>query len=228
MRNFFIVIVVSFSLFSCGDGVEFNTPTFQGIKDGAVFWNASGYNVNVDVNGFLIFIGNNSIGTLTLKVPSVSVGTYVLGNVPSMEASFQDSNTLFSTNNIGNQGPFNFSDGEIVIEEIDFVNNIFTGTFRFNAFDSSGLNSVNFIEGVFHQLPLSSGTIPATIITCFDVQLEASEALTGFQNVDTSNPSDYFTACEAYRLALETQKTYCGDADGALQDIIDALGNCIL
>jgi len=228
MKKGLSALVLIFCLLSCSDGVEFNNPTLQGIKDGQEVWKTSNYSVDIDSNGFLTITGSNSDGTLTLNVPSVSIGTYVLGSVSSMEASFQDNNTLFSTSNIGDRGPFNFSDGEIVIEEIDFANNIFTGTFRFNAYNFSGATSINFIEGIFYRLPLSTGSIPSTIVTCSYIQVVAAAALINFQNVDTSNAAEYLTICQAYKIAIQNQLIYCGDAQGALQDIINALGDCIL
>ncbi len=228
MKTILSALVLVFCLLSCSDGVEFNNPTLQGIKDGQELWKASNYSVDVDSNGYLTIQGNNSTGTLTLNIPSVSIGTYVLGSVPSIQASFQDNNTLFSTNNIGDRGPFNFSDGEIVIDEIDFTNNIFTGTFRFNAYNFSGATSVNFIEGIFYRLPLTSGAIPVTVVTCSDVQVVVAAALINFQNADTSNAAEYLAVCQSYKTAIENQRIYCGDAQGALQDIIDALGNCVL
>ncbi len=228
MKRFFALLILVLSLNSCGDGVQFNNPSFQGIKDGQLFWKATGYSIEIDdTTGFLTFVGSSSAGVLTLRVPSASVGTYVLGNVPSMEAAFTDNNSLeFSTNNIGGRGPFNFSDGEIVIEEIDLAKNTFTGTFRFNAYNAEGLESVNFMEGIFYRLPLSSGSIPSNVVTCIDVQAETSQALQSFQDADPSNPIEYTTACNAYRAALQRQRTYCGDIDNTIQDRIDSLGNC--
>lgn len=228
MKKYFTLLILVLGLSSCGDGVQFNNPSFQGIKDGQLLWKATGYTVTIDeTTGFLTFVGNDSAGTLTLRVPSASIGTYVLANVPSMEASFLDDNSLaFSTNNVGGRGPFNFSDGEIVIEEIDFTNNTFTGTFRFNAYSADGLEVVNFMEGVFYKLPLSTGVIPANVVTCIDVQAETSQAFQTFLAADPTNPIEYSAACEAYKTALQRQRIYCGDSNGALQNRIDSLGDC--
>ena len=72
--------------------------------------------------------------------------------------------------------------GQINLNQI--LNNTFTGTFRFNAYDEDGLRVVNFggvttqnpntptddpvNGGTFFRVPLTSGSIPAEVITCVD------------------------------------------------------------
>ena len=41
-------------------------------------------------------------------------------------------------------------------------------------------------------------------------------------NTDTTDE----VLCKAYKMALENEITTCGDSEGALQEIIDGLGNC--
>lgn len=90
----------------------------------------------------------------------VSNTVYVLGNTALAEAKFKNSLESFSTYNIGARGPFNFGDGEIYIEEVNQASNTITGTFRFNAYSTDGLKSINFTEGVFYRLPITSSGPP--------------------------------------------------------------------
>jgi len=50
-----------------------------------------------------------------------------------------------------------FSDGEISINEITEDSKI-SGTFTFNAYDSSGQSTVNVSQGIFYRLPLIQTT----------------------------------------------------------------------
>ena len=212
--------------------MEDNSPAFQGIKDGNQLWKASGYSVAIDVNGFVTISGNNDIGSLSLMVPSASVGVYTLGDVSSMEANFTAGPNVFSTGNDGVGSPVFISDGEIVLEEVNIIDNTFTGTFKFNAYDASGQNSLNFIEGVFFKLPVSSGQIPSVVYTCIDAQTDATAARLAYEatfdsELEFINSDDYVAACSAYNEALETQMTYCGDVNADIQTIINSLVGCV-
>ena len=133
----------------------------------------------------------------------------------------------------------------------EIENNRFTGTFRFTAFNSSGLQSVNFTGltgeegvdpvtgqtgpiygGVFYRVPLISGSIPTDPITCVDTEMDvatAEAAYTAAQQVGDDgfvSSSGFEAACNAYTQALMTQRNYCGDIDGSIQQMIDDLGSC--
>ncbi len=56
-------------------------------------------------------------------------------------------------------------------------------------------------------------------------QLEALTQ-TAFLNYQDANASNYAALCNAYRDALQDQINFCGDASGALQLLLDALGSC--
>lgn len=232
MRKIGLALIALFVFFGCQDDLQDNTPGFQGIKDGNQLWKASGYSVAIDANGFITISGNNDIGSLSLMVPSASVGVYTLGDVGSMRATFTTGPNVFSTINDGVGSPVFISDGEIVLEEVNIVENTLSGTFKFNAYDASGQNSLNFIEGVFFKLPITSGQIPSVIYTCIDAQADATTARIAYEAtfdaaLEFIDSDSYVTACTAYEAALENQKTYCGDVSGDIQVMIFALEDCV-
>ncbi|WP_426432301.1 DUF6252 family protein [Winogradskyella sp. HB-48] len=252
MKKLIVLSLSLLSVFSCGDEVEFNSPAFQGSLDGTS-WRAKAFSASIDENGFLTLFGTNNIETLELIIPTVAVGVYVFGDVNTIEARFTRADgTVFSTNNRPDPSISIYPEyGEIRLNEID--NNRFTGTFRFTAFNASGLQSVNFTGltdqvgvdpvtgqngpiygGVFYRVPLISGSIPADPITCLDKEMDATAAQTVYnaaQQVDADgfvNSAGFEAACNAYTSALMSQRDYCGDLDGSIQQMIDDLGNCQL
>ncbi|MEY8850006.1 DUF6252 family protein [Psychroserpens sp. XS_ASV72] len=240
MKRLAILFIAVLTLSSCGDEVEFNSPAMQGNKD-YVLWRAEYFNAAIDVNGFLTITGGNNVETLILKIPSVAVGSYTLGDVDSMEARFIAANgTVYSTNNRPDPSITIYPEyGEIKLDEI--INNTFTGTFRFNAFTEDGLGVVNFsgtteedpvTGGLFYRIPLTSGSIPAMVFTCADAEEQTDLAQAAFNattanNLTYVNSDDYLSACSTLFLALETQRTYCGDLDGALENRKDNLNGCV-
>ena len=72
-------------------------------------------------------------------------------------AIFQDT-IQYSTRNDGVGSVAFLSDGEIDILEIDSLNNTITGNFHFDAYDSSGENTINVSEGVFYKIPMTITT----------------------------------------------------------------------
>lgn len=240
MKRLAILLITVLTFASCGDEVEFNSPSIQGNKD-YVLWRAEFFNAAIDVNGFLTITGGNNVETLILKIPSVAVGSYTLGDVDSMEARFIGADgTVYSTNNRPHPSVTIYPEyGEINLDEI--MNNTFTGTFRFNAYDEDGLNVVNFSGttendpvngGIFYRVPLTSGSIPSIVVTCDDAEEQANLAQAAFDattsvNLTYVSSADYVAACQVLSQALETQRTYCGDIDGVLQTKIDSLNDCV-
>ncbi len=232
MKKLLLLSLVFLTLFSCGDEIQFNTPAFQGDRENEL-WRAKAFSASIEANGFLTISGSNNFETITLRVPSVTEATFIVGNIQTIEAEYIDGfGTTFSTNNRPDESVSIYPElGEISIEEIDFINATFTGTYRFLAFDASGLNSVGFTNGIFYKVPLVSGEIPTNTITCDDAEVEADAAKMAYEatfssGLDFINSSNFEAACNAYVEALNAQRTYCGDENGILQAIIDALGNC--
>ena len=156
MKKLLLIIVSTVAFISCQDEVKFNSPSFQGMKDN-VLWRA------IDSKAFLVPGGSLRIEaytrdeTVTLKTTSTSEGTYLLGTGTSNTATYVltdvNGSTTFSTGlNVGN--------GQIVITDYDTVNNTISGTFKFNAINTSNNPSagpsLNFQYGVFYKVAVSS------------------------------------------------------------------------
>lgn len=234
MKKLILLALIYLTIFSCGDEVKFNSPAFQGDRENEL-WRALAFSVSIETNGFLTITGTNNIETVSLTVPSANETKFVFGNVEAIEAVYIDGfGTRFSTNNRPDEAVSLYPElGEIVIEEIDLVNRTFTGTYRFLAFDASGLNSVGYTNGIFYKVPLLSGEFPANPILCLDTEIEAEAALVAYEATFASDlifidRNAFETTCNAYIAALNRQRTYCGDPDGSLLDLIDALGSCQL
>lgn len=231
MKKLILLVLVSLTIFSCGDEVEFNTPAFQGDRTNQL-WRAEAFSASIDANGFLTITGTNNVETVNLRVPSVTEGTFVVGDVNTIEAEYIDAfNTRFTTNNRPDETVSIYPElGEIIIDEIDLINRTFTGTFRFLAFNASGLNSIGYTNGIFFRVPLIFGDFPANPVTCNDVEGSADGARLAYETTFTDvifiDPVAYTAACSAYINALNVQRTYCGDVDGSIQDIIDVLADC--
>jgi len=239
MKRLAILLITVLTFASCGDEVEFNSPAIQGNKD-YVLWRAEYFNAAIDSNGYLTITGGNNVETLQLRIPSVAVGSYTLGDVDSMEARFIAADgTIYSTNYRPDPSVSVYPEyGEINLDEI--INNTFTGTFRFNAFDETGMHVVNFsgttqndpvTGGIFYRVPLTSGSFPSIVFTCDDAEEQSELAQAAFDSTTATsliyvNSGDYIAACEVLIMSLEAQRTYCGDIGGSLQNRIDDLNAC--
>jgi len=231
MKKIALFLITIITFVSCGDDVQFNSPAFQGNKDYSL-WRAEFYNASIDADGYLSITAGNNIETVVLTIPSVAIGTYTLGDVASMQAKFIDANGVeYSTANTPDPSVSVYPEyGEISLDAIE--NNTFTGTFHFLAFDASGLNSVGFNEGIFYQVPLLSGSIPAVVYTCDNAETDVDAARLAYEatfasTLDYIVPALYVNACDLYREALENKKEYCGDVSGDIQQAINALNECV-
>ena len=149
MRRILSILLIGFLIWSCGDDLQDNTPTIQGIQNGEILWKASGYNVQT-AGGNTTITARTSESTLQLIIPSLSVGTYTLNSSSNAIATFEEGGIFYSTQNDGIGSPVFVSDGTIIIESLG--NNTITGTFMFNAYDNSGQITVNFIDGVIFRI----------------------------------------------------------------------------
>jgi len=223
MKKIFLLIVSALFMVGCGEDLEFNTPALQGKKDSAL-WRADYYTAEINGSGQLIISGGRGSETIALKTQSANVGTYLLGGGSSSEASFVSTQDIaYSTNNepdpIIQIYP---ADGEIMITEYSESGNAVSGTFWFNAFSDSGLNKVNFSQGIFYEVPISGGGSSSVVVSCDDAVAASAAALAVYQATDATN-ADYAAVCSAYEAALAQQITSCGDDTGVLQGIIDGL-----
>jgi hypothetical protein len=225
MKKIFFALIALSLVFGCQDDVEFNQPAFQGIKDGNELWKATSYSVSIDVDGALTFSGTSNQREVRITVPYAAVGAaFRLGDVDSMYATYEEFGTVFSTRNDPASG-VEYLYGELEIEEIDYTSNTFTGTFKFNAYNSAGTAVANFTEGRFFKLPLTSGSIPLNTYTCEDAQAETAAALAIFDATDLTDSDAYEANCSAYITALQNQMSYCGSE--GITEIIENLGECV-
>ncbi|WP_152975530.1 DUF6252 family protein [Lacinutrix himadriensis] len=227
MKKVFLFVVTALLMVSCGEELEFNTPALQGKKDGTL-WRADYYSAEINSSGQLIISGGRGSEIVTLRM-GAAVGTYVLGEGSSSEAGFTSVQDIaYSTNNAPSEIIQIYpADGEIVIENYSASGSKVSGTFWFNAFSASGLNKVNYSQGVFYEVPVSGGgTGGAVVVSCDDAAAATGAALAIYNATDNTS-SDYPAACNAYKSALMQQIISCGDDTNTLQDIIDGL-DCTL
>jgi hypothetical protein len=154
MNKLFLSLFLYVTFVSCQDNITFNSPSFQGQKDN-FFWRATDCKATV-VSGSLIIEGLTYNEKVTLKTNSLAVGTYVLGSSFTTMATYvfldTDNSVAFSTGlGLGN--------GHIVITDHDALNKTVSGTFKFNAVNSSSNSQLskpilNFQSGVFYKVPI--------------------------------------------------------------------------
>ena len=158
MKKTFTSLLIILTLFGCQDNIQSSIPALQGLKNGDFTWRSSSSTVVVDATGVLTFTGTDDNGTLTLQLPTVAVGTFVLGADSTSLVTFSEFEFAYSTNNNGMGSIVYVSDGSITIDELDIVNGTVTGTFYFNAYTANGERVMNFSEGVIYKLPITEGT----------------------------------------------------------------------
>ena len=150
MKRFFSILFIGLLFWSCGDDLQDNTPSIQGIQNGEILWKATGYTVQNN-GGITTITATTNASTMQLNIPSLSVGTYDISSSSSASATFSEDGIFYSTQNDGVGSPVYVSDGMIDIESLG--NSSITGTFMFNAYDASGQLVMNFIDGVIFRIP---------------------------------------------------------------------------
>lgn len=149
MKRIFALLFISFIVLSCSNEVRFNTPLFQGAKN-YQYWKVDEYLAVFTDSGGLKIVGITNRESITLNLVNVNEGTYGLGPYSQNSAIFEDKNFVtYSTDNNG--------DGFITIEEFNSENLTISGKFQFNSFSEEG-ELVNFIDGVFFDLPIAVET----------------------------------------------------------------------
>lgn len=149
MHRIIALFLMSLLTFSCSNEIEYRTTAVQGTKN-YVPWFADIFQAALTDNGGVKIIGVKNNESIVLSISDISEGTYTLGSSALSSAIFEDINfQAYSTLNNG--------DGEIVIQDYDEVNLTITGTFKFNSFSANG-ELVNFIHGVFYEVPIDSVT----------------------------------------------------------------------
>ena len=156
MKKLVLITVLLVAFISCQSDVKFNNPSFQGTKDN-VFWRAIQSKAILATNGSLSIEAYTSYEKVTLKTTSTTPQTYVLGTSTSKTATYTltdaTGTVTFSTGT-------GIGDGQIVITEYDGANKTVSGTFKFNAKNTTNNPlygpSLNFQYGVFYKVPVGS------------------------------------------------------------------------
>jgi hypothetical protein len=226
MKKIFVLALTIFTVVSCGDDIEFNSPAMQGKKDGDN-WKALSYSADIDYGGFIIE-GEDNFGTVQLITSDDTRGTFELGDGSTSEAIYIDDNGLVYSTAFDPDPSLSLypADGQIIIEDIENTDpKTILGSFWFNAYSEDGLNVVNFSQGIFYKVPLLGGLVSGGS-SCLEATQDANIAGQNFAATDPTMP-EYTDLCNAYKNALTAQITACGDSSGALQTIIDSLGDCM-
>lgn len=162
MKKVISLFLVTIALSSCTQEVTFNNPSVQGTKDN-YFWRAKSSSATINtIDSTLTVVAMSQFETLTLSMPIPTTPvtettpiTYLLGTSEVSEATFSydvnGQNLLYATG-------ANEQDGQIILTEYDTVNKTVSGTYRFNAYNTTnnplGNLLVNFKQGVFYKVPL--------------------------------------------------------------------------
>ena len=158
MKKIIYIIFVIFLISSCSSEIEYKIPAFQATINGSNNWEATNFSVTTNALGEGIITGNNFNSAISLRFPSINIGVYDFRENLIGEATYQDTIQYSTLNDgIASISPAYFSDGEISINEITSDSKI-SGTFTFNAYNSSGESTVNVSQGIFYRLPLTQTT----------------------------------------------------------------------
>ena len=149
--NFLILL----TLLACTETSN-KIPVFEANINGNFNWNAQNFVAIVQNNGIAIS-GSDNASSISLIINNLDVGNFDVYSWTDDYAIFQDT-IQYSTRNDGVGSVAFLSDGEIDILEIDSLNNKITGNFHFDAYDSSGENTINVSEGVFYKIPMTITT----------------------------------------------------------------------
>lgn len=153
MRNFILLFFTAFALVSCED-IQTNSPALQAELD-EVLYRATDVRAEIRENGNLVIQGITDVESLTITLSGSTEGVYSLGGQGTNRAVFQDFfGSVYTTRPYGN--------GEVVIQSNQ--NNMFTGTFKFNAY-RFGLDTLNVQKGFFYEVPIIAGSIEDPIAT---------------------------------------------------------------
>jgi len=224
MKKIIVLILVAFTFLGCGNQIEFNTPSFQAQKDGN-FWQAVTFSANINSSGVLTIVGSDNFKTITLEVNSTDPDIYDVTETIS-NGSFKDfDGVLYSTNNFPNANVQLYPAGGMIdLKEVNIEEGFVSGEFYFNAFNSSGLTSVNISKGYFYKVPLVGASVNTEDedSSCSNATDVVADKLVDF-NGASQGDANYVNVCNAYKTALIEQKTACGDPDNSIQTTIDGL-----
>lgn len=219
MKKYSFLLLILTLCFGCANTIEFNNPAIQANNEGQL-WKAVVRSASIKDDG-LIIEARRGAQSFFLFTTRTDIGIYPLGGDNQSEARYiSEEGVVFSTLNTPDASIQVFpADGLIEITNIDLVSNTATGEFWFNAFTEDGLESINFIDGVFFEVPIRNNIEEITGgTTC---QLATADVMLLQAQISSQVPEASF--CETFLNALQTQLLACTDDDGAIQQLIDNL-----
>jgi len=221
MKKYLLIILVASLFFGCSDTVEFNNPAVQGNFEGKA-WRADAFSAATR-DGGLIIKGIRGSEVLLIFTTRTDIGLYPLGDNNVSEIRFRAADgSIYSTLNAPDESFTLYpSDGLVELQEFNTSSNTVTGTFRFNAFTADGLSGVNFIQGVFFQVPILQNIIEVTGGTTCDLATAQVNQIQSEVAGGMMTPAD----CMELQMALQTQLLACADPSGDLQTLVDNF-NC--
>jgi hypothetical protein len=241
MKKVLVFAIALVTLFNCKEDKEFSTPSFEATKNNER-WSAEGYVAYGDIDGNFNVKGEIGAEVVILTTTNNTPGTYNLTSGSESRATYTDiDGAFYSTENEPDPSLTEYPvGGTIIIDELSAETNSITGRFQFSAFTDDGLQGVTFSGdanrdndpvryGVFYRVNLFSGILTSSggsAAECLLAQTTSDNAETTFNGTATTD-ANYPTVCAAYKAALEDEQSKCGDASGAIQAEIDALGTCM-
>lgn len=224
MKKIIALILVTITFFGCGEDLEFKTPSFQGEKDGNL-WEAVSFRANINALGVLTITGSDNFETITLEVDSPSIDVHDIVETISSGALEDIDGVFYSSNNFPDPSVQLYpAAGMIDLKDVNLEEGYVSGEFYFNAFNSSGLTSINVNKGFFHKVPLIGSSVISGGVgaPCTAASSVVSATLINF-NAVAPGDANYVDVCNAYKTALINKKATCGDVDGSIQTSIDNL-----
>lgn len=221
MKKLVAYLTLSLVLFACGEDLELNNPAFLGNKNDST-WEAPSFSGLFSDSDQLVITATRGSEQVILKINNAGVGTFTLHENSASEAQFVNGlGEVYSTKNLPDESLQLYPpDGEIIIDDFDVVKNRVSGSFWFNAFTNTGLETINFNEGIFYRVNFTGNA--NTTISCDDASSATTQAQTAYEAAAPTD-ANYTTLCNAYKAALMQQITSCGDDTNVLQGIIDGL-----
>ncbi|TYP77231.1 DUF6252 family protein [Aquimarina intermedia] len=149
-KTTFLLFCLISTLLSCSNDIEVNTPGLQVAIDGELFISDIKEATLLD-DGTIIISGSAGNKSLTITIPSSSVGSYKLDDQTHGEVAYTDASFKFLNKSGESSGTTTITNR---------TDNTISGTFNFiNLKDEYG-NAVTFQNGWFYRIPLIPGTIP--------------------------------------------------------------------
>ncbi|MDT8346274.1 MAG: DUF6252 family protein [Flavobacteriaceae bacterium] len=148
-----MLVLVTFSQWSCDNDIEDNRPVIQAERNRSLF-KAQDVGVISNDDGTYTIRANTPLETLEFVLPSVDPGTYPLtpGSQSTAIYKFEFGNEITSQED-------SESEGQLIIEAGTTAENTINGSFSFVAFKAQKTDTVFFRKGVIFEVPFVVGDL---------------------------------------------------------------------